>query len=73
MNVIETYKGYSIQQDWRNPYATEPEFMFYKTDQGIQHDADGDSEGWKYTGNCKWCDSIEECKLEIDELVNLNL
>lgn len=63
------YKGYTIQEDYRNHYNKEPEFMFYPTEQGIQHDADGDSEGWRYTGNCKWADSIEEAKDQISEIV----
>jgi hypothetical protein len=63
------YKGYTIEEDHRNPYNKDPEYMFYPTEQGVQHDADGDSEGWKYTGNCKWTDSMEDAKDQISELV----
>lgn len=62
------YKDYTIIEDQRNPYR-KPEFMFYITDDGIQHDADYDGESFKYTGNCKWADSLEEAKEEIEELI----
>lgn len=65
------YKTYTIQQDYRNPYRKEPEFMYYPTAEGISHDGDYDGESWKYCGNCKWASSIEEAKLEIDELTEL--
>lgn len=67
MGAIQ-YKDFTIQEDWQ-PYASKPEFMFYPTSEGIQHDADGSSEGFKYTGNCKWADSIEEAKDQISEIV----
>lgn len=67
--VVEEYKGYSIQPDFRNPYNRNPEYMFYPTEQGIDHDADYDGESYSYAGNCKWADSIEEAKLLIDEIV----
>jgi hypothetical protein len=67
--IVEAYKGYSIQPDFRNPYNRNPEYMFYLTSQGIDHDYDMDSDGYRYCGNCKWADSIEECKLLIDEIV----
>jgi hypothetical protein len=64
------YKGFTIEEDhFINPYSKEPSYMFYPTEQGAQHDADGDSEGFRYTGNCKWTDDILEAKLQIDELV----
>lgn len=63
-----TYKNYTIEEDFRNPYNNVPEFMFYKTEEGIQHDGDGGPDGYKYCGNCKWADSVEDAMLEIDEL-----
>lgn len=62
------YKNYTIIEDYRNPYNREPEFMFYLTEDGIQHDADYDGESYKYAGNCKWADSFEDAKTQIDEL-----
>lgn len=62
------YKGYTIMEDFRNPYSNSPEYMFYPTKQGINHDADGDSEGWRYTGNCKWANFLQDAKDVIDEL-----
>ncbi len=47
------------------------EFMFFKTDEGIQHDADMDGDHITYTGNCQWADSLEEAMEEIDELVGM--
>jgi hypothetical protein len=68
MEAIQ-YRGYSIQEDFRNPYSSKPEFMFYRTSEGIQHDADCDQDGFFYTGNCKWTDSIEDAKATIDDLI----
>lgn len=62
------YRGYTIQKDCRNPYSAKPEFMFYPTSDGVQHDADCDEDGYFYCGNCKWEDSIEEVKWKIDEI-----
>ncbi len=70
MSTPVEYKGYTIQEDYRNPYSNKPEFMFYLTEQGVQHDADYDGEQYKYCGNCKWADSIEEAKEEIDEITD---
>ena len=68
--VVTKYKGYTVQKDWRNPYDNKPEFMFYKTSDGIQHDGDcTDGESFTYCGNCKWAGSLEEAKDEIDELI----
>lgn len=64
------YKGYTIQEDHdRIPYNKDPQYMFYPTAQGIQHDADGDSEGYHYCGNCKWADSVEDAKDSITEIL----
>lgn len=60
------YKGYTIQEDGER-YMTG--YLLYPTEAGIQHDYDGDSEGFHYCGNCKWADSIEEAKDIIDEIV----
>jgi hypothetical protein len=69
MNTQKTeYRGYSIEPDFRNPYSNVPEFMYYPTEQGVQHDADYDGESYRYCGNCKWSNSIEEAKAEIDDL-----
>jgi len=61
------YKGYTIEEDFRNPYSNKPEYMYYRTSEGIQHDADCDQDGFFYTGNCKWADTIEEAIEEISE------
>jgi hypothetical protein len=68
MNPIH-YRGFTIQQDYRNPYSNVPEYMFFPTEQGEEHDADYDDGSWHYTGNCKWEDSIQEAKSEIDVLI----
>jgi hypothetical protein len=60
------YNGYTIELD-RESYIGQ-RYMFYKTSEGIDHDADFDGESYKYCGNCKWSDSIEEAKDAIDEL-----
>lgn len=58
-----SYKGYTIEEDYdRMPYNKEPQYMFYPTAQGVDHDMDMDSDGYRYCGNCKWADSIEEAK-----------
>lgn len=62
-----TYKEFTIEEDFRNPYSNKPDYMFYKTSEGVQHDGDYD-DGWHYTGNCKWASSLEDAKNEIDEL-----
>ena len=63
------YRGYTIQHDWRNPYSNTPEFMFYETARGIDHDADYDGESYTYCGNCKWAQTIEDAKAEIDDIL----
>lgn len=65
------YRGFTIQEDFRNPYSKNPEYMFYPTEQGIQHDAESNGEDMKYCGNCLWESSIDEAKAEIDELQHL--
>lgn len=67
------YKGYTIQEDSnRNPYSKTPELMFYKTDQGVNHDYDYDNESWKYCGNCTWTDNLEDAKAQIDIWIEEN-
>jgi hypothetical protein len=67
------YKGYTIKEDYRNPYSNKPEYMYFPTDIGEDHDGDYDYESgtYYYTGNCKWADSIEEAKDEIQQIVFL--
>ena len=66
------YKGYTIEEDSnRSLNARMPQFMFYPTSEGIQHDGDSDADGYYYCGNCKWAGSIEEAQEEIDEILNL--
>jgi hypothetical protein len=60
------YNGYTIELD-RESYIGQ-RYMFYKTSEGIDHDADLDGEDYKYCGNCKWADSIQDAKNAIDEL-----
>lgn len=62
------YKTYTIEEDQRNPYG-KPEFMYYLTEDGVQHDADYDGESYKYCGNCKWASTLAEAKDEIDEQI----
>lgn len=50
-----TYKSYTM-------------FMYFPTARGIDHDAYYDGDGYTYCGNCRWADSIEEAKDEIDEI-----
>lgn len=66
-----TYRGYTIQKDWRNPYSKAPEYMFYPTEEGIQHDGDLVGEDMVYCGNCQWASSIEEAVDTIYELQNV--
>lgn len=61
------YNGYTIEEDQRNPYGS-PEFMYYKTSEGIQHDGDYDGEGYKYCGNCKWASTLTDAMAEIEEI-----
>lgn len=64
--VPVTYKGYTIESSvlgYRHCY------IFYPTKEGPQDDADFDGESFRYTGNCKWADSIEECKELIDDKI----
>lgn len=63
------YRSYTIQEDYRNPYSNVPEYMFYPTAEGIDHDADFDGESYSYAGNCQWTSSIENAKAEIDDLI----
>lgn len=63
------YRTYTIEPDQRNPYAQESEWMYYPTEQGVQHDADQDGEDLVYCGNCKWADTLEEAQSEIDDLI----
>jgi hypothetical protein len=64
------YRGYTIEEDHDyNPYSRQIMYMLYPTEQGVQHDADGDSEGYRYTGNCKWTDDVEEAKAMIDDIL----
>lgn len=64
------YKGYSIVPDFdRIPYNKEPQYMYYPTSEGVNHDADLDGEDYRYTGNCKWADSLEEAKDAITEKI----
>ncbi len=62
------YKSYTIQPDHRNPYG-KSEFMFYPTEEGVQHDGDcTDGESFSYCGNCEWASTLEGAKEAIDEL-----
>lgn len=71
--LTQIFKGYTIELDYRNPYSTKPEYMFYPTHEGTQHDADYDGEQYRYCGNCKWADSIEEAKDEISGTIMVAL
>lgn len=61
------YKNYTIEES-KCSYTGTPEFMFYKTSQGVDHDYDLDGEDYTYCGNCKWASTLEDAKDEIDEL-----
>lgn len=70
------YKGYTIMEDpekgfdiYSNPEKGHRlELIVFPTEAGIQHDYDGDSEGYRYCGNCEWVSSIDDAKEIIDEL-----
>jgi hypothetical protein len=65
------YKSYTIDEvSDRNPYAKRgsTEIMFYPTEEGIQHDADCDGDGFFYCGNCEWAYSQDEAMDRIDEI-----
>ncbi len=68
IQIVE-YKGHSIRRDFRNPYRAKPEYIFYPTDQGEQHDYDYCDGSFIEMGNCKYADSISDCKKLIDEKV----
>lgn len=60
------YKTYTIQPDysgyrWR--------FMFYKTEEGVQHDHDYIDGTFIYMGNCRYASSMKGAKDLINELV----
>lgn len=57
------YRGYTIE-----PSAV-PGFLYYETNQGIQHNVDYDGERYTYKGNCKWSYSVDYAKSEIDYLL----
>lgn len=67
--MIIQYKGFSIEEDYRNPYSKTPDFMYYPTHEGVNHDYDLIGEDYEYRGNCKWVDSLEEAKDAIDDQV----
>jgi hypothetical protein len=56
------YKGFTIVEDFSSPSQA---VMFFPTEQGIDHDWDGE----RYVGNCKWASCIEEAKDEIMEKI----
>lgn len=64
------YKSYTIIEDYQNPYSNKPDFMYYPTSEGAQHDADYDGESYRYCGNCRWEDSLDGAKDAIDEISN---
>lgn len=62
-----TYKGYTIEPDDTERGGV----MFYPYEHGApDHDYDYD-DGWKYCGNCKWADDVDEAKIYIDELIEV--
>ena len=63
------YRGFQIEEDFRNPYSNDPEYMYYPAEQGAQHDYDLVGEDYVYCGNCKWAGSIEEAKDQIFEKI----
>lgn len=67
-NIIG-FNGFTIVEDYRNPYSNTPDFMYYPTSEGVQHDADYDGESFRYCGNCKWASSLEEAINEIKEML----
>lgn len=65
------YKGYTIQEDPDYDYSGHARLIIFPTEAGIDHDYDmREDGGYRYCGNCKWSDSVEEAKDIIDELVN---
>ncbi len=65
IQIVE-YKGFTIQPDYSGYNFR---YMFYPTEQGIQHDGEFDGEDFKYTGNCDFADSVDHAKILIDEKV----
>lgn len=61
------YRGYSIEKDSSGMYPGW--FMYYPTEQGVQHDADMDGEDYHYCGNCGWASDLDQVKDEIWEKV----
>lgn len=61
---MESYKNYTIQYE----DECRKRIMFFKTSEGIFHDY---AEDTGYCGNCRWADSIEEAKEQIDELIDI--
>lgn len=61
------YKSWTIQDD---PEAyCKGQLIAYPTEQGIQHDYDGDSDGWHYCGNSLFSSDVDSLKDEIDEKI----
>jgi hypothetical protein len=68
INLSVEYKGYTIVLQYEM-LSMKPVFMYYPTAEGEQHDANLDGEDYRYTGNCKWADSLEEAKDAISEKI----
>lgn len=66
MNHPTEYKNFSIEP---SELGYRPCYIFYPTDQGPQDDGEYEDGSFRYTGNCKWADSLSEAKLLIDEIV----
>ncbi len=70
------YKAFTIEKNPSYDSLYDPrKIMFYPTEEGINDDADYDYESGRYyyCGNCKWADTLEEAKGEIDELQEYNV
>jgi hypothetical protein len=60
------YKGYTVFEE--SVYPKGSRWMCYKTSEGENHDCDYIGEERVYRGNCRWADSLDECKEMIDDL-----
>jgi hypothetical protein len=63
-----TYRNYTIKEDWNYcPYQLF--YKFFPTSEGENDDADFDGDSYRYCGNGKWANSIQDAKEEIDTIL----
>jgi hypothetical protein len=62
------YRGYWIRESL-DIERLNGKYVFFPEAEGIQHDYDFDGFRNRYTGNCKWADSLEKAKDAILEKI----